>query len=589
MLAPIWAPLSIILLGNATVAVPNFGWSPSSDRVAFVIATPTAVDSLRAFPLFPRAEQPPSSVTPPGDVSWSIWAVRPGGESVLVDRGPLPRSSPAWSRDGNSLAFVRVAAGPGPTEAAFEVASVDAEATVVLYRESFDFEVLRDDRFSGQSIAWAGPGDRLAVPHPDGRHFAIVDAIRSARIGALVEGCYPAFRPIGDRIAYYRPSSGDGWELVVATAPDQAGPPLAVPVTDAPTQPPLWSADGRKLLFLNRRPLELEEGSQVGLYALDVGSGAVSELKPIENSVLPGEFFRSASFTIGPDGFDQFYRVATAQRPAVIAQHLGRMPMDRFHPFGGSAELWAPALSPSGNWLALRFGEIGARSVVGLYDLGTKSLTPVAPDADASAAWIRTLGEAAEPSTFQGSRPTRLPLRLENEEGDAQSSAMKRIADLGRPLLDALEGQAGPIPEATPAALFFEYLDGDDTAAGRSLDRLIRETSDRDRTLRLLGLRAQIALDQGRDGEAREILDYVERQEPKPTSRVEPDGNGGLSILRDEGSKPHWPEALWRHHHERRTGPVQGRNPPEQIVPPTPEYPPDEFPRSVLPPPGAPR
>ena len=474
--------------------------------------------------------------------------------------------------DGDALTFVRVVSEQAPGEGAWEVVSVDAGASVVLYREPFELGRMREGSFANQSAAWSSDGSRLAAPLPDGGHFAIIDVEQSRRVGELIAGRHPTFAPFGDRLAYDRSHTGIGWELVVDSTADRTGPIRVVPLIDEPIQPPLWSGDGRTLYFLDRRELGDGEGSQVSLEALDVASGTVSELKPIENSILPLEAFQSAGFTIGDDGIAQFFRVAAAGRPPVLAYHQGRMPMTRLHPFGGTAELSAPALSPSGQWLAIRIGDGGPRSVAGLYHVASESFTPIAPDDETAAAWIRTLGESAEPPSLSPAprRPTRLPFGSELKEGESATLTLKRIAKLGRPLVDRLQSPRGALPEATAAALFFEYLDRDYPRACRSLDRLIEQSNDRDRTLRLLGLRAQIALDQGREAEAREILDYVSNRIASPAMQVEPDGSGGFAITAPESPEPPWPEAIWNHRPSTSNPPEpSGTDRPRQPIPPT--------------------
>ena len=546
MLATALVLVPLIVFDADSEPAPNFGWSPNSDRLAFVIATPTARDSLAAFPLFPDSRQG-VTLAAPAEVQWTIWAVDAKGGSVLVDRGPLPRSSPSWGGDGASLVFARVIADGTDGEVAWEVVSVDAGAQVVRFREPFALESMRAAPFANQAVARSRDGRRLAVPHPDGDRFAIIDIEHAQRLGDLIEGRHPTFAPVGDRLAFDRASTGIARELVVASTSDRTSPLCVVPLNLEPVQPPRWSDDGGTLYFLDRRDLGPGEGSQVSLEALDVGSGDVTELKPIENSIMPGETFGSASFTIGPDGIVQFYRVAASGRPPVLAYHQGRMPMTRLHPFGGPSEVSAPAVSPSGEWLALRIGAGGARSVVGLYQIADESFTPIAPDDESTAAWIRALGESAEPPSPTPIRPTRLPFGSELKEGESATSTLKRIAKLGRPLVDRLQGRLGPLPEAAQAALFFEYLDRDYNAAGRSLARLIQRSTDPDRTLRLLGLRAQIALDQGREAEARAILDYVSSRDAAPAVRVEPNGNGGFAITANQSLEPPWPEAIWNH------------------------------------------
>lgn len=541
--------IAVVALGWPASGDPPLAWSPSGDWIAYTVAVPSVERSLSGFPLFPGSTVEAGEPDDPGEatgraITYQVWAVRvEDGQVIKVAEGPGPITSPAWGPDGRGLAFARVAEDPEGGMPAWEVVVAYGAERDVISRRPMARRAGRGESLITEPVAWEPGEGLLAVPDPDVLAMELIDVDRREVVRRIEGARLPSFSPMGGDLAFYRPD-GDRWELVEART--TGGPELdrTIDRVERAVQPPAWTADGRGVLYLKERLTG--EGLQASLYLHRVAEAEPRLIKEVESPALPGEEILGSYLSVAPDGIDQYYAVQFSKRSATVAFHRGSHPIDRLHPLSGLGNLGAPCLSPEGDRLAVRFGGPGATSVVGLIDSRTQVLSPMTPDLESTAAWISALGRALSLPDSSRERPTRLPFPGELEAAGQFSPNSTRLAKLGSRLTARLEegGLDGSI--TAPPALVFSYLSGDFEAAERALGMLSTGPLSPDRSLRLLGLRAQICLARGEDDQAAGIIEFIRDQHREGVARVESDGVGGFSVSQDLDDSATWPEALWR-------------------------------------------
>ncbi|RUL88492.1 tetratricopeptide repeat protein [Tautonia sociabilis] len=573
-----FAPLFVCALAIASLDSPPpdppSAWTVSGEWLAFSVALPgvgRAFETIRILP-----DRPGGDAAPRGDdrSMYRIWAVRVAdGKAVKVAEGPGALSSPAWGPDGRSLAFARVVSDREPGPGRWEVVVGYGQEQEVVFSRTLaegEADALRD-RWPGEAVAW-DPVDRLiVVPGPDRLGLSIIDLDRREVRREIPGARLASIAPAGGRIAFYR-ERGDRWELVLSRVGGWEADDRPLDLVEAPVQAPVWTADGRAILYLERGSSG-PEGIPTQLSCVRVEGEAFPEkIKEVEAPLLSQDRFLGAYLTVGVDGIEQYYSVLSSSRPSALARHRGNQPFDRVFPFQGLGRVGAPVLSPSGDRIAFRFSGAKERpgTVVGLIDTESKEVTPLAPAIEETACWIAALAEAADLPESPAERPTLLPFPGDLERSGLSPTSYKRLGELGRRLTDEVIRALGADPKTERATLFFSYLAGDYEEAERSLSVLASiDPESADASLRLLGLRAQLRLAQGQDAEAREILEFIEEQaqgdrdDQPPRARVERDGLGRMVEEQLPPEHP-WLQAL------QRLQARSGEEPPEEEPSPRP-------------------
>jgi hypothetical protein len=540
---------SVVAQGGLKSGDPPLAWSPSGDWIAFTVSPATVEQSLSTVPLFPGTQEVVEESAVGGNVLQAprlsrLWAVRvEDGRAIKVAESTGRMTSPAWAPEGWGLAFGRVVADEADGDLAWEVVVSYGSEQEVVARRPLNHGARRETSIILEPVAWEQGGRLIAVPEPDCLGIELIDLGRRETIRRIDGARLASFSPIGGRLAFFR-ALADRWELVETRI--EGGPELDRPIdlVDHPFQSPSWTADGRALLYLKERTTG--EGRQSSLFLYRVGQAEPQMIKEIESPALPDEEILGAYLTIAQDGVDQYFAVQFSQRPSALAYHQGSHPIDRIHPFAGLGMLGAPSLSPSGDRIAVRYGGPGDDSVVGIIEVKTKTLTPLTPDVDSKAAWVAALGQALDLPRSGQERPTRLPFPGELEKSGRFSPTNRRLAQLGGRLTEELERDGHDRSLTAPPSLTFSYFQGEFEAAEQALQELSLETSgpSSDRSLRLLGLRAQLCLARGDEAQAGEIIDFIRNQRRQGIARVESDGSGGFTLSRDMEEEDSWPEAL---------------------------------------------
>ncbi|CAN5828941.1 hypothetical protein BH23PLA1_BH23PLA1_20370 [soil metagenome] len=553
-------------------------WSPDGRWLAYTVATRPVEEVLRPGWIFQDqrpelfgSDDPSAGVEGPEDLRYRLWVTRAeDGAAVLLEESAGPLTSPGWDPEGKALAFGRLVPLPDGRQRYEVVSRGRSGRQHVLYEKvvaSFGAEMAG---LPGLAVAWSPDGRHIAAPLPSPMGLILLRA-DTGRTVQVIEGAYfPAWSPDGARLAFYRGTEPRQAALEILEIDPGASKILAE--FELPSQPPIWDRDGRSLLFLQGR-IDRERERQFELIRVSIDSGAVTVVKPVGHSVSPGEEFLGASWTFDHDHLEQYYTLSVEGRDAAISHHLGRNPLNYFHPLDGPTPLGALAISPDGKFLAMRLGPPNLLSPPALYNLSTQKLELLAPDDATRAEWLAILIESARgliatrlpPPIWEGTpaeRPTMLPLPGEITEGAPGAQRLQEVARLGLLLCEPTaedEALARLLPEAR---LLFQYLQMDYKAALASLEELEPTLDGADTRLRLLGLRAQIDLALGQFGRAAPTIDYLLQVQAPTRARVEPVGDGGLRIVEEASARVPWPEYLAHHARRRTERPLPGAESP---------------------------
>ena len=176
--------------------------------------------------------------------------------SLVTGRGSV--STPAWSADGQSLAY----AWRDPTEGGYRIRVADADG-------SSERSLTPGDAIDA-SPSWSPAGDRLAYSsNRGGGGFAIVLIARDGSDPVrLTEGRAAAWSPVGDWIALVRLVDGRGDLFLVR--PDGSG--LRAWSRIRPTTSSAWTPDGTAIVFASDRAGDYD------LYRVQVSDGSVRPL-----------------------------------------------------------------------------------------------------------------------------------------------------------------------------------------------------------------------------------------------------------------------------------------------------------------------
>ena len=300
---------SIIPIGclAANQTYPPLAWSREGDWIAYLLVTGPAREALRTFPLFaePGADAPTHEPETTG-LTYRLWATRVADdESILIAEGRGPMTSPGWSPDGSSLAFGRVVrAGEGDGTEHYEVVIARDGDRHVLLRRPLEPGTADLEGLAARSVSWSPDGLLLLVPDP-GRDALDLVEVETGTIRRRYAGRHASWSPDGDRIAYYGAADDGALDLIIDQVGHGPEPARSIDRAGRVDQPPIWTSDGRSLLFLARTTTDDGEFQGV-LRCYRTDADRAFTIKAVENPIMPGYEPLGLYQTIAEDGLDQF-------------------------------------------------------------------------------------------------------------------------------------------------------------------------------------------------------------------------------------------------------------------------------------------
>jgi Tol biopolymer transport system component len=398
--------------------------------------------------------------------------------------------------------------------------------------------------------AWSPDGQFLAFPRPGHTPGTLIIRVESHRVVQTLDSALmPSWSPDGTKLAYIHQDDPTNYGLHVVERQGQSftGPRAIVPIGNV-VAPVGWGGDGRSILAVVERTRL--RSSDLDLARIAPDSGESTRIF----SIVPEIVRRAAKVRGVAIDFDRneelcFFSASFEGRDTDVCWSIPRdqLPYKRFHPLDPSLPIVSLAIAPDGHAVAMRFGAAEGLSPPIVCELETEHAPPterttlIAPDDAAREAWrtllVRTaqslLAIVAPPIVVDGKpigRPTVLPLP---DEIPAAPPIRSRFVRLGRygaslgatprpPEAAAIRDDAGPESELDlEDRLFFDYLCGDYAAAVADLDPLEARLTTRERRLALLSLRAQILWAQGDTDRAREVANYLVEAVGGAVHRVE--------------------------------------------------------------------
>ena len=198
----------------------------------------------------------------------SIWTVPvEGGEAALLAPSPDRRSSPIWSPDGKSIAYVAT----DPEYRSFSIQILRANSTGVareLWRTSSEIKGTLDWSPSGEEIALSlGPDERLAVLPAAGGEPKFLG----------FNGVHPRWSPDGALLAYQTANNRDLWMVSPNTGKRER---LATDISVNSSF--CWSPDGREIVYesLDRQSVDLWKVNVAGGRAVPLTDDIALEQSP---------------------------------------------------------------------------------------------------------------------------------------------------------------------------------------------------------------------------------------------------------------------------------------------------------------------
>ena len=249
-----------------------------------------------------------------------VWILEPGKQAPRqLTSGDRADARPRWSPDGRSILFARA-------NSLLTVAVAGGRPR----------EIVRD----AYNPNWSRDGKRIVFERRSQVWTAMADGSRQEQVAGVprrelaLSARWPAFSPDGTQIVYFDSDStpmGDLWVI-----PRSGGTPQRMTFAPALGSAPVWSADGRRIIYSSQR------GGSRTLWAVDVDD-------------------RTASALLVGSGDDDFPDISADGKHVIYVNSRERYTLLASDPARGTERvlhesrlpLFGPELSPNGDSIAM--------------------------------------------------------------------------------------------------------------------------------------------------------------------------------------------------------------------------------------------
>jgi TolB protein len=320
--------------------------------VALTLAVPTASTGARRDMIVFVRQDPHAAGLNAGVDLWTIAAA--GGRARRLVGGNGWDETPAWSPDGNRIAFARSVYAPGEPD----IALVGVDVWTVAADGRGRRNLTRDA--GSTSPVWSPGGRRIAFARGDGVLVVRRDGSGKTRIARRDDPDTPAWSPDGRMVAFTAPGElrivggGGGGQRRLARGADT-------------TWSPAWSPDRSRIAFTGRRTVE-------GVFVVSARGGGPRLL--VRDYVEPAWSPKDRWVAVVRQGTRReaglFLVDANSRRPERLTRGLDTQ----------------PSWSPDGRRLVFRRGGlIGDIYVVGADGRGLRNLTRTSRLDERDPAW----------------------------------------------------------------------------------------------------------------------------------------------------------------------------------------------------------
>ncbi len=242
------ASLFTFLVG---MAIGEFRVRTPSITTARYVAVDGSAGVKEGAVFSPQGDRIAYSWNPEGSASSAIYVkLIETGNAQRITKGIAPEVWPAWSPDGNYVAYARLVGSESGYYFLPALGGSETKIASIYNLPPF---------FAGRQLDWSADGatiwvaDRLS---PEGPPSLFRVSLRSREVTKLLEApnqqlAHPAASPDGRRIAFTMGPSFDAQDIYVADV--NKGNPRRVTTDGAPIAGIAWTPDGRELVYSSKR------------------------------------------------------------------------------------------------------------------------------------------------------------------------------------------------------------------------------------------------------------------------------------------------------------------------------------------------